>query len=149
VCVGGTAPPNTSCTSSSQCAGGGRCGALFADFRPLLGGGGPLVLARGAVGSGFCQKTGTSCSADCGVDGPCVSYAFEARTPVPLDGLTGTDDVFAFSVSEPVANKVLNGDGEALGRVLVIQDRDTGRTLPIGAAGSDARAILITQEPPF
>src|SRR5262249_34328158 len=50
-CVGGSTPDIT-CTSDVDCAGGGRCGALYADFRPLVTGGGPLVSVRHA---GLCQ----------------------------------------------------------------------------------------------
>jgi hypothetical protein len=79
-----------------------------------------------------------------------VSYAFEARLPVPLEGLAGSDEVFSFSVSEATADKMLNRDGVQDGdRVLVLRDRETGQTLAIGAAGSEGRAIVTTQQPPF
>src|SRR5262245_16046364 len=152
VCVGGTVPPGTACVKDGDCGNGGRCAALFADFRPLVSAGGPLVLPRQLAG--ICQLAphqACSTNGQCaGLGNACVTYAFEARTPVPLDSLTtGTPDVFAFTVSEAVALTDLNGDGEPTDLVQTMQDRTTGRPIPIGAGAAPARAVTALSEPPF
>ena len=130
-CAGG---PNDGlvCTNDGECAPG-KCGALF-DVASLAGAG-PLVIPR--LGPGVCQSdVATTCSADatCGTDAPCVLYAAEAQTPVPLDGLVQTSDVFAFVVSESVQARDLNGDGvsDTTDAVLTLRDRNTGVVQPIG-----------------
>src|ERR1051325_8739686 len=83
-CVGGTTP-NASCTRDGDCGTGARCGTVYADFRPGVKNGGPLVLPRAVPA--FCQSPPHDmCTATCGGGNPCVSYAFEAHTPVPLEG---------------------------------------------------------------
>jgi Tol biopolymer transport system component len=150
-CVGGTVPPATPCTRNSDCGSGGRCAALFADFRPLARPGGPLVLPR--VAAGICQlpphQACTTAGQCAGLGNACVTYALEARTPVPLEGLAGTGDVFAFSVAESVAVAYLNDDADQTDLVLVLQDRDSGRTIPIGANDTRGRAIAAIRELPF
>jgi Tol biopolymer transport system component len=149
-CAGGD-NPNTPCTKNGDCTGGGRCGALYGDMSQLAKPGGPILLLRDA--NAFCQQDpGQECSDDqtcVGVLNTCVSYAFEARTPIPLEGLAGSDDVFAFSVSEPIADKMLNGDADKTDLVLTLQDRTSGRPLPIGAGGTPGLAITAIRQPPF
>jgi len=158
-CVGGSTP-GTSCASDAQCSGG-RCGALFADFRPFVAGGGPLAVPRTPIGPGVCQlDPHASCNApaDCaGVGNTCVAYAFEARTPVPLESLTaGTSDQFAFTVEERVDLADHNGDGDATDSVITLRDRTTGRSQNLGApagcgiAGTpEGRAVVRINQPPF
>src|SRR6185503_9608140 len=134
-CVGG-GTPGMPCANDGQCSGG-RCGALFADFRPLASGGGPLVLPRVPVGPGVCQlEPHASCTppADCAPGNPCVSYAFEARTPVPLESLSqGTADQFAFTVEERVDDADHNGDDDRTDSVITLRKRTTGRSQNLGA----------------
>src|SRR5581483_3099025 len=137
-CAGG---PNDGmvCTSDAQCTPA-RCGKLF-DLGVFTSqsGTGPLVLTR--LGPGFCQAdTSTTCTTDgdCGTHAPCVGYAMQAETPVPLDGLVQSSNVFAFVVNEGVAGKSLNGDmsngdNDEFDSVVTLQDKITGVVQPIGA----------------
>src|SRR5262249_9791749 len=100
---------------------------------------------------------------DCtGTGDPCVIYAFEANTPVPLESLTsGSTDVFAFTVNEAVAGKDLNGDGDQLDSVVTLRNRQTGEDEPcMGQSGCSlattpnppaplGRAVVRQQMPPF
>src|SRR5437870_2128902 len=156
VCVGGT-KDGMLCSRNADCPSGGTCGALF-DFASLTAGGGPVVLPRFAAGicqlppHGDCTTAG-----DCpGAGNTCVSYAFEAQTPVPLEGLNATPDVVAFVASEAIDGKDLNGDGDASDSVVTLRDRETGVAQPIGAepdcgiVGSPpGRAVTRIQQPPF
>lgn len=157
VCNGGTKVGDP-CTKDSQCKGGGRCATLFEDFRPLplVSGGGPLVLPRFAPAEigGICQlDTNTACdtNADCAADmsGPCVGYALEARTPVPLEGLTGSDELFTFSIRETILNEDLNGDEDEVDLVQTLQDRTTGQQLFIGEGDAPGRAVATIEQAPF
>ena len=149
-CVGGSTP-NAPCTRDGDCSGGGKCGALFADLKPATKAGGPLVLARDL--DAICQESPhQACSADAqcaGVLNTCVSYAYEARTPIPLEGLACSEEVCTFSVSENVAAKQVNGDADQTDLVMTLQDRQSGRALPIGAGGALGRAVVSIQQPPF
>lgn len=167
-CVGG-GTPGAACTSDGQCAGGGRCGALYGDFRPLTAGGGPLVRARHAAG--VCQlEPHQPCANDGQCPGGgnlCVTYTFEATTPVPLESLAaGTDDVLAFTVEEAVDLRDRDGDGDAVDSVVTLRDRTTGQGQALGApdgfaiggaplaqcgmAGTpEGRAVIRVSEPPF
>jgi hypothetical protein len=158
-CVGGSTP-GAACASDGQCTGG-RCGALFADFRPLATAGGPIPLPRSPVGTGICQlEPHGSCTGpgDCGgVGDACVSYAFEARTPVPLESLSeGTPDQFAFTVEERVDLLDHNGDGDHTDSVITLRDRTTGKLQKLGAPAGcgipgtpDGRAVVRINQPPF
>lgn len=158
-CVGG-GTPGAACASDAQCAGG-RCGALFADFRPVVAGGGPIALPRTPIGSGVCQlDPHESCTqpTDCaGAGNTCVAYALEARTPVPLESLSaGTPDQFAFTVEERVDLADHNGDGDTTDSVITLRDRGTGRSQNLGApagcgiAGTpEGRAVVRINQPPF
>lgn len=157
-CVGGSVP-DTVCTSDAQCTGGGRCGALYADFRPFVASGGPLTLARATPG--MCQlppHQACTANADCaGMTNICVSYAYEAETPVALESLTdGTPELFAFSVNEASDLTDRNGDLDAVDTVVTLRDRVTGQSQALGApagcgiSGSpEARAIVRTRSAPF
>ena len=162
-CVGGT-NAGTICTSDSDCSGGGRCGVLFPDFRPLTKNGGPLVLARQTPDvDAICQVAPhADCTADAqctGTGDPCVTYAFEAITPVPLESLTaGSTDVFAFTVNEAVALRDLNGDGDQLDSVVTLRNRQTGNEEALGGqSGCNlptdpapvGRAVVRLQQAPF
>jgi hypothetical protein len=161
-CVGGLAA-DTVCTSDAECTGGGRCGALFTDFRPLSAYGGPLPLRRQAAGSCFlpphascagpgdCPAPGDVCigagicqldphepcadDGDCPGDGnACVTYAFEATTAIPLESLTsGSTDVFSFTVNESTRLSDDNGDGDSVDSVVTLRDRVTGLAQAMGA----------------
>ncbi len=160
VCVGG-GTPGVPCANDAQCSPGGRCGALFDDFRPLVSGGGPLPVARSPIGAGICQlEPHQSCTqpTDCaGLGNTCVTYAFEARTPVPLESLSqGTADQFAFSIAERVDLADHNGDGDTTDSVITLRDRVTGRSQNLGApagcgiAGTpEGRAVARINQPPF
>jgi Tol biopolymer transport system component len=158
-CVGG-GTPGAACASDAQCSGG-RCGALFADFRPVVAGGGPITLPRTPIGPGVCQlEPHGSCAVpgDCaGAGNTCVAYAFEARTPVPLESLSeGTADQFAFTVEERVDLADHNGDDDLTDSVITLRDRATGRSQNLGAPAGcgipgtpEGRAVVRINEPPF
>lgn len=142
-CVGGDTP-GVPCQSDSGCPGAGaRCGLLFTDFRPLVKAGGPLTLGRTPLPnvSGVCQlepndvcNAMNSCPIDPMFPNPCVAYAFEANTPIPLESLTaGSTDVLAFAVTEAVANDKLNGDNDFADLVVTLRDRDTGQLQSLGS----------------
>jgi hypothetical protein len=82
--------PATPCTVDANCPSG-ACGRLF-DLAALTAGGGPIVLPR-AVPQ-FCQiPPHAACAGpgDCpAVGDACVTYAMEAQSPVPLDGLAAS-----------------------------------------------------------
>jgi hypothetical protein len=141
ICVGGTAPADTRCSTNGQC-GGGRCGALYADFRGLAAFGGPLTLARAST-NGICQVSHQPCSPSlpCGSD-ICVNYAFEATTPVDLSSLTGnTDELLALTVNEGVDLQDRNGDDDPDDLVVTLRDRTTGDEQPLGAATLECPAL--------
>jgi Tol biopolymer transport system component len=158
-CVGGR-NDGKSCASDADCPGG-QCGPSLFNVAPLLlAGVGPIVLPRLApAGPGICQAAPSqSCHADtdCGANGPCVFYVFAAETPVPLEGLVQTPVEFAFVVDESVAAQDLNGDGDQTDSVVLLQDRDTGTSQPLGApAGCGingtprGRAVVRISQPPF
>ncbi len=162
-CVGGSSP-GVPCTHDRDCPGNdARCGTVFADFRPVAKGGVVLTLPR-ETPSGICQvEPNPTCSAHAPCSGGgdlCVNYAFEARTPVPLESLTeGSTDVFAFTVDEAVDNKDRNGDNDHRDSVITLRDRATGALQPLGKpaecvlpgvpATPEGRAIVRVQESPF
>src|SRR5262245_60907667 len=165
-CVGG-GTPGAACSNDSQCSGG-RCGALFADFRPLATAGGPITLPRAPVGTGLCQlEPHQQCAqpSDCsGTGNTCVAYAFEARTPVPLESLAaGTTDQFAFTVEESVDLHDHNGDGDTTDSVITLRDRTTGQLQNLGPPSGcgipsmptpegptpEGRAVVRINQPPF
>jgi Tol biopolymer transport system component len=126
------AAPGVTCANDGDCPSG-ACGRLF-DLAPLtLVGGGPLVTPRPFVGQGVCQAADLSCSADCGPDGPCVTYAFEAEDPVPLDGLQSSQEARTFVLREAVDGKDYNGDGDFIDTVTTFRNRESGLREPLGA----------------
>ncbi len=145
-CVGAPATTCGSSPSDPVCGSSGPCGELF-DFSSVTTAG-PLVLPRTVAA--ICQETGAACSGDCGIDGPCVSYAFEAQPPVSLDSLgTQTSDVRAFTASEAVDLQDRNGDGDMTDMVVTFRDRASGRGLSIGEGGSEGRAVGKVNQPPY
>ena len=150
------------CDEDEDCAPG-ECGPDLFEFRDrLLSGVGPVVVPRIVLTGedGVCEggsEDGLVCSppSDTCADGkPCVDYRFGTKNPVPLEGLTGTPDVFTFSVSEPIANADLNEDGDTTDLVLTFQDHDTGQSIPIGEGCPglgcpEGRAITGIRQPPF
>jgi Tol biopolymer transport system component len=162
-CVGGTAAGGF-CTTDADCPGAGaRCGLLFTDFRPLAKSGAPIVLARTPLPNvdGVCQvQPNLTCEEndDCtGPGDPCVSYAFEASTPVPLESLTTiSEGAYGFSVTEAVALEDLNGDGDTVDAVVTLRDRRSGETQPLGGQAEcdlspnpTGRAIIRSRQSPF
>ncbi len=150
-CVGGTRAA-LPCASDLDCPAG-ECGAGLFEFRDrLLGGLGPVVVRRLAV-DGVCDvgpDAGEVCSPlEACLAGPCVDYRFQAQSPVPLEGLAASADVFAFALAEPVAAADLNGDGDQTDLVMTLRDRTTGTLLRIGAGGAEGRAVARIADPPF
>ena len=156
-CTGGSRD-TLQCETDIDCPGGSCAlsGSLF-DFS-LLTNAGPLVLPRTLPQ--ICQDTGTTCSADCGVDGPCVSYALQAQAPVLLDSLRQQSDTLrAFTANEAVDLADRNGDNDFGDTVVTLRDRATGVGQSLGApagcgidtspATPEGRAIVSINEPPF
>jgi len=155
-CAGGTCArscvdaPATLCPNGNECTTG-ACGALF-DLAPLAATGGPLVLARAQ--QEFCQLAPHQ---DCagnpglcvGVGNACVSYALEAESPVPLDGLIASTTLRSFAFRESIDGVDRNGDGDTNDTVATLRDRATGQVGLIGSGGSDGRAIQRVSRAPF
>ncbi|MGH3638869.1 MAG: hypothetical protein ACRDUX_07550 [Mycobacterium sp.] len=159
-CPGGLCPttcvgdPAKTCTEDAECGGSGPCGALF-DFSALVDDG-PLLLPRPRIAplNGMCQESSATCTADCGVDGPCVNYAFEAEAPVNLSSLRDrTESIRGFTASEAAVGQDLNGDGDQLDTVATLRDRITGAEedlgAPAGCGVTDGRVIINVRQPPF
>ncbi len=165
-CPGGSCPttcvdePSTPCSDDGDCTSG-ACGQLF-DFNalsalgpPLFNEGGPLLLPRPQITlvappvtlPGMCQDTAAMCVADCGIDGPCVNYAFEAELPVDLSALGESTEVLrSFTASEAVVGQDLNGDGDTTDTVATLRDRVTGVEQdlggPAGCGGVTGRGLI-------
>src|SRR5213594_283559 len=137
-CVGGMRAAEP-CASDGDCPDG-ECGPGLFEFRDrMVDGVGPVVIPRLAATQGVCEAgpdAGAMCMAAVECPGSlCVDYRAEAESPVPLEGLGGTQNVFTFAVSEAIAGTDLNGDGDRDDLVLTLRDRTTGETLPIGVGG--------------
>ena len=152
-CVGNAA---ITCTTDPECGGDGPCGELF-DFSAVTNAG-PLILPHPVAQ--ICQETGAACAADCGVDGPCVSYALQAQAPVLLDSLRQESDaVRAFTASEAVDLQQRNGDSDFNDTVVTLRDRATGTGQRLGAPAGcgidnspstpEGRAVINIREAPF
>ncbi|MFQ5473449.1 MAG: TolB family protein, partial [Dehalococcoidia bacterium] len=142
------------CTADADCPGG-ECGRGLFELRDRLsdGGVGPILVPHEAsvapsapVRRGVCDGgsgVGQVCPpANCGTS-LCVDYRIEAEFPVPLDGISTTDELHSFVVDEAIEAVDLNGDGDTSDRVVTVVDRDTGETLPTGLAATRLRT------PPF
>jgi len=158
-CPGGFCPttcvgkPTKTCDEDTDCGNDGPCGALF-DFSGEVDTGAFLLpRARTAPLDGMCQETSAICTADCGGDGPCVNYAFEAEPPVNLSSLRDkTASLRGFTASEAVVGQDLNGDGDLLDTVATLRDRTSGVEQDLGApagCGVSGRSIINVRQPPF
>ena len=138
--------PATRCVEDSDCPSGECGGALF-DFRgSQYDGRGPVLIARsvdpvsdGVWSHGSCRDDpATAClsDADCAPGDACLGFRSLAENPVPLEGLDATDTLFAFSTREAIALEDLNGDGDRDDLVVVLKDRETGDTKPLGGAAT-------------
>jgi hypothetical protein len=127
-CRGGTCArscvdaPATLCPIGNECATG-SCGELF-DLTPAVAAGGPLVVPRTVPQ--FCQlPPNQNCSGNpavcTGVGNACVSYAMEAQSPVPLDGLTASASARTFSFRESIDGVDRNGDGDNADSVVTLR----------------------------
>jgi Tol biopolymer transport system component len=133
-CRIGGVDTGTPCVNDADCGGGSECGPALFDIRDRLtmGGVGPVVVAN-------------------------TQYTLEAESPVPLEGLIQSPEVFAFVQLEQIAGsssdgpqpKDLNADGDTTDAVVVLRDRETGVVVPIGELGSEGRAATRIHEPPF
>ncbi|MGH7894037.1 MAG: hypothetical protein ACREQL_05165, partial [Candidatus Binatia bacterium] len=161
-CPGGTCvtscvdAPAVTCTTDGDCPSG-RCGRLF-DFTPLATIGGPIALPRFAPQ--FCQlPPNQSCTSngDCsGVGNACVTYAFEAQNPVPLEGLAASELTRTFTVRESIDGVDRNGDGDVNDTVVTLRDRMSGMEQALGAPSGcgitgtpSGRAAVRVRQPPF
>jgi len=157
-CVGG-ANDGLACMADGDCPAG-KCGVLFDDtlFAALTAGGGPLVIPRALPQ--ICQMDPhPACSNDGQCSGGsdiCVSYALEAQNPVPLEGLTGSEEIFSFVSREAIDLRDRNGDGDILDTVVTLRDKVTGLRQPLGAPAGcgvpgtpEGRAVVSIFQPPF
>jgi len=125
---------STACTRDAQCTGGNVCGPSVFDFsdRLAISGTAPVLIASD-------------------------DYDLDAENPAPLEGLLETPTLFAFLELEAIAGSSgtgftpedLNGDGDTTDAVLVLRDRKTGITTPIGVSSNPGRAATRVREPPF
>jgi hypothetical protein len=146
--------PATTCTVDGDCPSG-ACGRLY-DLAALAVNGGPIVLPR-AVPQ-FCQlPPHAACASDAGCPAAgdkCVTYAMEAQTPVPLDGLAASATTRTFTINEAIDGVDRNGDGDATDSVMTLSSRATGIGQPLGASCGipgtpEGRAALRISQPPF
>ncbi|MCX5737034.1 MAG: hypothetical protein NTZ61_00770, partial [Proteobacteria bacterium] len=122
-CVGG-ANMGDACTTAAQCPSS-TCSAPIFELRDRFDAGvGPVVV-------------------------PNTQYTADAQSPVPIDGLSQTADVFAFTTSEALIGSDVNGDGDLTDPVVTIRNHHTGQVEPIGVAGSEGRAATRIHELPF
>jgi cysteine-rich repeat protein len=162
-CPGGVCDPTTTCAggirAGQDCASDGdcpqgECGPALFEFRDRrIAGVGPVAVPRVAPGQGVCEtgpSAGQTCTApaECGA-GLCTEYRVSAQTPVPLEGLVGTADVFTFVLSEAIAGVDANGDGDMMDSVVTLRDRKSGAELPIGSGGAAGRAVARVGEALF
>lgn len=96
------------------------------------------------------------CTMDCGIDGPCVNYAHEARIPVPLEGLRASESARTFAIKETIDGVDRNADGDSEDTVIVLRDRFTGAAQSLGAPAGcgiggnpEGRAGVRILDPPF
>jgi Tol biopolymer transport system component len=113
-CVGGETQ-GAPCSADAQCGLGATCEELFDFSDRLLGGVGPVLIARG-------------------------EFDLQTQNPVPLDGLIESESMFAFVENEAIEEKLLNDDSDSTDPVLRLRDRLTATILPIGTGGADGRA---------
>ncbi len=148
--------PGTPCTVDGDCPSG-ACGRLF-DFTPLVASGAPVVLPRSVPH--FCQLAPHAACAgpgDCpAVGDACVTYALEATTPVPLDGLAASQTARTFTISESIDGVDRNGDGDTNDSVMTFRARASGQQNALGATAGcglsgtpEGRAAIRVQEAPF
>jgi len=129
-------PTVTACVDDRSCSAGQLCGPLLFDlsYRRSPPGVGPALILAG-------------------------ESTLEVESPVPLEGLLETPEVFAFVQLEALAGgknqggvvqgKDLNGDLDEIDSVMLIRDHRTGEVLPVGASGSPGRATGRFFQPPF
>lgn len=123
-----TAGPNAgaACTGDAGCPGG-EC-ALF-EFRDRYSGSGtgPVLIGSGTGG-----------------------FTLRAGTPVPLDGLAASPELFGFVLNEALPGVGdSNGDGDAADFVVTLSDRATGTAQPIGRSSAPGRAVSRFTQAPF
>ena len=130
------ADTGAACANDADCTSGRECGPALFDFADrLTGGSGPVLISED-------------------------DYVVAAENPAPLEGLIGTESMFAFVQLEQIAGatdngsggpepKDLNGDDDTTDTVLVLRDRETGVIQTIGEAGSPGRAVVRVRQPPF
>jgi len=163
-CKGGTCErscvddPATLCSVDGDCTTG-ACGSLF-ELDALAAAGGPAVLERDLLPQ-FCQlPPHQDCSGNPGIcagaGNACVTYAYEAESPVPLEGLTASDTARTFTLSESIDGVDRNGDGDTNDSVMTLRDRASGEPNPLGATagcgltGTPAgRAAVRVRDVPF
>jgi hypothetical protein len=153
-CNGGPAG-GQACDDDADCPSS-ACGPQLFEFRDRYRNGvGAIIVPRAVVaGQGVCESggdAGDTCTVPttCAGGAPCVDYHLVSQDPVPLEGLAGTEDVFAFTQSEPISLAYLNDDADQSDLVLTLRDRMTGETIPIGTNGKPGRAVTATRQPPF
>jgi len=122
LCTGG-ANLGAACVSDLECPGA-ECAAHEFRDRYSNGGTGPVVLADG-------------------------EFQVRAEEPVPIDGLSDTEEMFAFVGAEALSDADLNGDGDEVDPVVTLRDKTTGAEFQIGDAGSPGRAATRIRQEQF
>ena len=148
--------PAQLCSDDTDCATG-SCGSLF-DLTSLTMTGGPAVLEKDVLPQ-FCQlPPHASCSmpADCPTPGDaCVTFAYEAESPVPLEGLASSDLARTFAFRESIDGIDRNGDGDTNDTVMTLRSRATGEIDSLGTPGTcgldpaDGRSAVVLRDFPF
>ncbi len=142
-CVGGGNEGRV-CTEDTDCGPGASCATLF-DFSDRLAGGvGPVLIARAAD-----------------------ELRLDAQSPVPLDGLIESQELFAFVANEAIGEPQddctgdgvpdctrLNDDSDGTDPVLRLRHRATGESIRIGtseviSSGAEGRAVTRVRDGRF
>ncbi len=161
-CPGGSCPstcvgsPAALCSNDTDCGVNGPCGRNFDfDVIPEVPSGGALVFDRSS-NDGMCQADLTQmCTASCGVDSPCVNYAYEGKLPVPLDGFRASELAHSFASLESIDGVDRNGDGDLNDSVVTFRDRATGRAQDLsvpsecGGGAAEGRSVMRTVDLPY
>src|SRR5262249_6857575 len=148
VCYSGRQPqmPLKPCRTDLECPGA-ECGPALFDFRDrAVAGVGPVTVRRhvdgvcdGGVDTNGNSIDGNPCTGDgdCG-GGTCVQFRARGTASAPIEGLLGTDELFALIKDEGRAGKDINCDTDSKDKVIELHDQRTKKGQPLGKPSTGA-----------